>query len=122
MEVYETHARIALEKVSAVLRPFRVLPGLPVPASRSLSPCPGLQGDHEEFNQCQTQLKSLYAENLPGNVGEFTAYRVLYYIFTKNSGGERGCLRDGVAPGPRGWALLILFCLGLQTSPRSWRT
>lgn len=88
VEVYECHARIALEKVSQSFS--RSLAQTLESISRfwTGNVFTVFQGDHEEFNQCQTQLKALYKDNPSDNIGEFTAYRLLYYIFTKNSGGE----------------------------------
>ncbi|KAL0485122.1 leng8 [Acrasis kona] len=43
-----------------------------------------LTDDLAEFNQCQTQLKYLYAEGITGSVAEFTSYRIIYLVFTNS--------------------------------------
>jgi len=54
VRVYETHARIALEN-----------------------------GDRGEYNQCQSQLKQLYAKGMPGHREEFLAYRLLFCVYSQ---------------------------------------
>ncbi|KAL8839295.1 MAG: hypothetical protein Q9170_001812 [Blastenia crenularia] len=65
VNAYEIHARIALEK-----------------------------GDLSEYNQCQTQLRALYAQNLGGHPTEFMAYRILYFLHTSNRTDMNDMLAD----------------------------
>ncbi|KAH7890722.1 SAC3/GANP/Nin1/mts3/eIF-3 p25 family-domain-containing protein [Phlebopus sp. FC_14] len=55
VQVYEIHARIALESADMV-----------------------------EYNQCQATLKTLYEIGIPGKVEEFTAYRILMLLHGRN--------------------------------------
>ena len=65
VRVYEAHARIALEK-----------------------------GDLGEYNQCQTQLRALYKMGIDGKRDEFTAYRILYIVYTCNRTSMNDVLAD----------------------------
>ncbi|KAG8167077.1 hypothetical protein KVR01_002766 [Diaporthe batatas] len=65
VEVYEIHARIALE-----------------------------MADLGEYNQCQTQLIALYKLGLKGHPDEFKAYRILYFIHTANRSDLNDALAD----------------------------
>ncbi|KAF7198470.1 THP3-like C2A9.11c [Pseudocercospora fuligena] len=71
IRVYEVHARIALEKK-----------------------------DLGEYNQCQTQLRVLYRMKLGENGGsgghqdEFTAYRILYLLYTRSRVDMNNMLAD----------------------------
>ncbi|OJJ46401.1 hypothetical protein ASPZODRAFT_142221 [Penicilliopsis zonata CBS 506.65] len=72
VSVYEIHARIALEK-----------------------------GDLGEYNQCQTQLRALYRQQLGGHPTEFKAYRILYFIHTRNWTAMNDALADLTAADKR---------------------
>ena len=65
VSVYELHARIALEKA-----------------------------DLGEYNQCQTQLRTLHSQQLGGHPEEFKAYRILYFIHTCNRTDMNDVLAD----------------------------
>ena len=65
VKVYELHARLALEN-----------------------------NDLGEFNQCQSQLANLYREGIAGHEEEFTAYRILYFVHTKNKTALNALMRD----------------------------
>ena len=76
VRVYEIHARIALESVCQGFLSCRrnVLTVI-------------TQNDMVEYNQCQSTLRSLYDLGIPGQVEEFTAYRILMLLHGRNRSG-----------------------------------
>jgi len=76
VNVYEIHARMALEKVCTFCLE-------PQPRHRRAA-----QGDMVEYNQCQSMLSNLYDLGLGGkNRDEFAAYRILMFLHGLNRSG-----------------------------------
>lgn len=99
MQVYETHARIALENA-----------------------------DLDQFNQCQTQLRYLYELNQHSrkNRPEFLAYQLLYYVFCElvtqtNSTIKSFTAEEKAAEGPIAHALAIRKALAMGNYSRFFK-
>jgi len=75
VQVYEIHARIALESVC-----FHLIANILIFLRVT-------QNDLVEYNQCQATLKVLYDLGIPGKVEEFTAYRILMLLHGRNRSG-----------------------------------
>ncbi len=116
VEVYERNARIALE-MSGTSPPASLLR-----CNGSLHCiCARLRGsfnelhclDLFEFNACQTQLWSLYkvVAGARKNYQEFVAYRILYFVHTRNVTGECDRLSCGsVRVSVSEVMLIVLVC------------
>ena len=112
VEVYETHARVALQVVRLFSHSILFL--------RRLSPVvifAVMQGDLSEYNQCQTQLMELYERDpsFRTNFYEFTCYRVLYFLVTDQqsalNSGILGMTTDTRAADAVNFALQIRECV-----------
>ena len=77
VQVYELHARMALESVR--------MPFVDVWTKSTLL---SVQSDMVEYNQCQATLRTLYELGIPGKVEEFTAYRILLLLHGRNRSGS----------------------------------
>lgn len=77
MQVYEIHARMALESVRSC---FGNSPAKFIDSFLT-------QSDMVEYNQCQATLRTLYELGIPGKVEEFTAYRILMLLHGRNRSG-----------------------------------